>query len=34
MNGHQMQGVNYIDRAVVDSGTTFSYLPERFFKQL
>lgn len=34
MNGHKMENVHFIDRAVVDSGTTFVYVPERLFKIL
>lgn len=32
INGHHMDGSHLFDRAVVDSGTTFTYVPERLFK--
>lgn len=32
MNGHQMAGTHIFDRAVMDSGTTFTYVPAKLFK--
>jgi hypothetical protein len=32
MNGHMMNGAHIFDIGVIDSGTTFTYVPEKLFK--
>lgn len=34
LNGHLMQGSQIFDVGVIDSGTTFTYVPEKMFKML
>jgi hypothetical protein len=34
LNGHIMKGSHIFDIGVIDSGTTFTYVPEKFFKIL
>jgi hypothetical protein len=34
INGHPMQGTHIFDVGVIDSGTTFTYIPERLFSIL